>query len=47
VNRALGQLTAICIAFAIVADFFLLPPLLMAVDRGRKRVPDAIPQPAE
>lgn len=36
VNRAMGLLTAICIAFAIVADFFLLPPLLMFVDR-RKR----------
>jgi hypothetical protein len=36
VNRAMGLLTAICIAFAIVADFFLLPPLLMFVDRRRK-----------
>ena len=32
----MGLLTAICIVFAIVADFFLLPPLLMFVDR-RKR----------
>lgn len=47
VNRALGLLTAICIAFAIIADFFLLPPLLMAVDRDRKRVPAAALQPAE
>jgi uncharacterized protein len=36
VNRAMGLLTALCIVFAIVADFFLLPPLLMLVDR-RKR----------
>lgn len=36
VNRAMGLLTAICIAFAIVSDFFLLPPLLMFIDT-RKR----------
>jgi uncharacterized protein len=46
VNRAMGLLTAICIAFAIVADFFLLPPLLMLVDR-RKRDRAAVPAPAE
>ena len=28
-----GLLTAMIIAFAMIADFFLLPPLLMAVDR--------------
>ena len=29
-----GSLTSMIIAFALVADFLLLPPLLMAVDRG-------------
>lgn len=46
VNRAMGLLTAICIAFAIIADFFLLPPLLMFVDR-RNRDRAAVPAPAE
>ena len=31
----MGQLTAVVIAFALVADFLFLPPLLMAVDRRR------------
>ena len=31
-----GLLTAIIIAFALVADFVLLPPLLMAIDRHTK-----------
>jgi hypothetical protein len=35
VNATLGLLTAITIAIALFADFFLLPPLLMAVDRQR------------
>ena len=30
-----GVLTAIVIAVALVADFFLLPPLLLAFDRRR------------
>lgn len=48
VNRSMGLLTAICIAFAIVADFFLLPPLLMFVDRRRKdRIATAAAAPAE
>jgi hypothetical protein len=48
VNRAMGLLTAICIAFAIVADFFLLPPLLMWVDRRKRdREPAAAALPAE
>ena len=36
----MGQLTSVVIALALVADFLLLPPLLMAVDRrrgGRRR----------
>lgn len=48
VNRSMGLLTAICIAFAIVADFFLLPPLLMFVDRRRRdRIAAAAAAPAE
>lgn len=46
VNRAMGLLTAICIAFAIIADFFLLPPLLMFVDQ-RRRDKALAPAPAE
>jgi predicted RND superfamily exporter protein len=47
VNRALGLLTAICITFAVVADFFLLPPLLMAVDpEQRTRVTAAGASPS-
>ena len=33
VNSEMGMLTAITIAFALIADFFLLPPVLLAVDR--------------
>ena len=33
INRVLGLLTAITLAVALVADFLLLPPLLMAIDR--------------
>ena len=32
-NAGMGQLTALVIALALAADFFLLPPLLMKVDR--------------
>ncbi|MCH8112341.1 MAG: MMPL family transporter [Proteobacteria bacterium] len=40
INRVLGLLTAITLAVALVADFLLLPPLLMAIDgrRADKRV---------
>ncbi|MCB1877304.1 MAG: MMPL family transporter [Chromatiales bacterium] len=34
-NASTGLLTAITIAVALVTDFFLLPPLLIAVDRNR------------
>jgi hypothetical protein len=37
-NATMGLLTAICIAAALIADFLLLPPLLMLVDRDRKEV---------
>ena len=32
-NSGMGKLTALVIALALMADFFLLPPLLMSVDR--------------
>lgn len=35
VNAGMGLLTAITIVFALIADFLFLPPLLMALDRGR------------
>lgn len=34
-NSSLGIMTALTIALALMADFFLLPPLLMAFDRKR------------
>ena len=33
VNSEMGILTAVTIAFALIADFFLLPSVLMAADR--------------
>jgi predicted RND superfamily exporter protein len=35
VNMHMGLLTATTIAFALLADFFFLPPLLMAIDKER------------
>ena len=35
---ALGLLVTITLLFALIADFLLLPPLLMAVDRSRPQV---------
>jgi hypothetical protein len=35
-NSGMSKLTVIAIACALIADFFLLPPLLMRVDRDRK-----------
>ena len=34
INSAMGQLSALVIALALIADFFLLPALLMVADRG-------------
>ncbi len=34
-NSGMGRLTAMVIALALVADLFLLPPLLMRIDRSR------------
>ncbi len=36
INGDMGMLTAIAIAVALIADFLLLPTLLLTVDRGRK-----------
>lgn len=36
INGSLGLLTAITLAMALIADFLLLPALLLAVDRRRK-----------
>ena len=36
INNYTGMLTAIIIGCALVADFFLLPPLLMLLDRDKK-----------
>ena len=36
VNSEMGILTAITIVFALIADFLLLPPVLLAADRGEQ-----------
>lgn len=36
INEDMGLLTAIAIAVALIADFLLLPTLLLTVDKGRK-----------
>ncbi len=45
VNSGMGLLTAITIAFALIADFLFLPPLLMAMDRW-KMARSGTPAPA-
>ena len=35
-NSSMGLLTGIAISFALILDFFLLPPLLMLIDRDKK-----------
>ena len=50
INATLGLLTAITLVCALIADFLLLPPLLMAIDRGKRSASpaaDPISQPAE
>ena len=44
-NRSLGLLTAITIFAALVADFLLLPPLLIALDKEKKIAPQSSIQP--
>ncbi len=45
-NSGMGLLTALIIGLALVADFLLLPPLLMAVDRGSRNPAPAGTAPA-
>ncbi len=49
INAALGQLTAITLVMALIADFLLLPAVLIAVDRRKRdNLPTgSVPQPAE
>lgn len=49
INAALGQLTAITLVMALIADFLLLPAVLIAVDRRKsENMPsNAVPQAAE
>ena len=46
-NSAMGLLTSIVITFALVADFLLLPPLLMKLDKGKHRHTATTKQPVE
>lgn len=48
-NQSLGLLTALAIFAALVADFLLLPPLLLAIDKEKKHAdaPKAVPQAGE
>ncbi len=40
-NSDMGLMTAVTIVFALLADFLLLPPLLMALDRKNKETSNA------
>ena len=48
-NQSLGLLTALAIFAALIADFLLLPPLLLAIDKEKKHAdtPRALPQAAD
>ncbi len=45
-NGSLGMLTAIALVAALIADFLLLPPLLLAIDKEQDHAdaPDELPQ---
>ena len=45
-NSTLGLLSAAIVVIALILDFLLLPPILMAVDRLRSRAGRKEPQPA-
>jgi predicted RND superfamily exporter protein len=48
-NAGMGLLVSIVIAFALIADFLFLPPLLMRLDgwlSGRERLPSAVAEAA-
>ena len=49
INSALGQLTAITLVMALIADFLLLPAVLITVDRrgSTATAANAVPQAAE
>ena len=50
VNSSMGLLTALALAIALIVDFFLLPPLLIALDKTKDAAAEprgAQPQPAE
>jgi len=38
-NASMGKMTAITLFVALVADFLLLPPILMALDRSPGTAP--------
>ncbi len=48
-NQSLGLLTALAIFAALIADFLLLPPLLLAIDKEKKHAdtPHALAQAAD
>lgn len=43
INSDMGLLTAIILALGLVADLLLLPPLLLALDRGKAAAPASYP----
>lgn len=46
-NSDMGRLTALIIVLALVADFFLLPPLLLWLDGGRREAGSGASHPRE
>ena len=42
-NAGMGKLAAVTIGVALVADFFLLPPILMQFDRSKKWITKELP----
>ncbi|MEM7525284.1 MAG: MMPL family transporter, partial [Pseudomonadota bacterium] len=46
INRSLGMLTALSLTIALIVDFLLLPPLLIALDNDGKADAPANAQPA-
>ncbi len=45
INSALGQLTALTLVMALIADFLLLPAILIAVDKDKKEEASIAPSP--
>ena len=46
-NADMGFLTALTILIALVVDFLFLPPLLMALDKGKKQPADGVDKSSE